>query len=151
MMKQFIYTLFVCLFALTGCNTDEPGYGYKEPVVYFAKAGTVAATGTETNVSVYCSGNPARKAIAASVKVDVSLYDSFAKKTEFKLLPASAYTSVDWNVEIKKNEQTGMFPFSINKGSLPAGKYVLPFSLWKTSDFEILKGKNVLYVTFVIE
>lgn len=150
-MKQFIYTLLVCLFALTGCGTDEPGYGYKEPVVYFAKAGTVAAKGTEATVSVYCSGNPERKTITASVKVDAALYDSFAKKTEFKLLPSTAYSTTAWNVEIKKNEQTGMFPFSINKGSLPAGKYVLPFSLWQASDFEILKGKDILYITFVIE
>lgn len=34
-MKHFIYAIFVCLLMLTGCNNEEPGYGYKDPVVYF--------------------------------------------------------------------------------------------------------------------
>ena len=38
-MKHFIYTIFVCLFVLTGCDSEEPGYGYKDPVVYFSRAG----------------------------------------------------------------------------------------------------------------
>lgn len=81
-MKHFIYAIFVCLLMLTGCNNEEPGYGYKDPVVYFSRAGVLETkiSGNEIPVSVYCSGNPDRGVVSVSAAVDRSLYDSFEKR-----------------------------------------------------------------------
>lgn len=152
-MKHFIYAIFVCLLMLTGCEKGEPGYGYKEPVVYFSRAGILETkiSGNEIPVSVYCSGDPDRGAITASAEVERSLYDTFTKKNEYQLVPESFYTISSWTVDIPKKGQTGIFNVPIQASSLSKGKYVLPLKLTSASPFELLKDKDVLYLTFVIE
>lgn len=152
-MKHFIYSLFVCLFVLTGCENEEPGYGYNDPVVYFSRAGILDAkiTGNEIPVSVYCSGNPDRGAVTASAEVDRALYDSFANKSEYQLVPENFYTTSSWTVDIPKKEQIGLFNIFIKPSSLSKGKYVLPLKLKSASPYKLLKDKDVLYLTFVIE
>lgn len=152
-MKHFIYTIFVCLFFLTGCEKGEPGYGYKDPVVYFSRAGIQATeiTGNEIPVSVYCSGNPERGAVTVSIAVERSLYDSFDKKEAYQLVPESFYKETSWLVNIPQREQVGLFNVPIQASALMKGKYVLPLQLTNASPFELLKGKEVLFLTFVIE
>lgn len=152
-MKHFIYTIFVCLFALTGCDSEEPGYGYKDPVVYFSRAGILETkiTGSEIPVSVYCSGNPDRGSVTVSAAVERSLYDSFTGKSDYQLVPESFYTTSSWTVDIPKKEQIGIFNIPIQASALSKGKYVLPLKLTDSSPFELLKDKDVLYLTFVIE
>lgn len=152
-MKQFIYAIFVCLFMLTGCDKEEPGYGYKDPVVYFSRAGILPTkvTGNEIPVSVYCSGNPERGAISVSAEVQRGLYDGFKDKGKYQLVPENFYTASSWEIEIPKKEQIGTFNISVQTSALGKGKYVLPLKLTNTSAFEILKEKDILYLTFVIE
>lgn len=152
-MKQFIYILLACLFTLTGCDNKEPGYGYKEPVVYFSRAGihNITLSGNQIPVSVYCSGNPDREAVDISAAVDRALYETFTKKGEFQLVPEAFYTTSSWTVSIQKKEQQGLFSVPIQLSSLSKGKYVLPLKLTNSSPFGILKGKDVLYITFTIE
>lgn len=150
-MKHFIYAIFVCLLMLTGCNNEEPGYGYKDPVVYFSRAGVLETkiSGNEIPVSVYCSGNPDRGVVSVSAAVDRSLYDSFEKKNEYQLVPESFYTASSWVVDIPKKEQVGIFNIPIQVSTLGKGKFVLPLKLTNSSPFELLK--DVLYLTFIIE
>ena len=152
-MKHFIYAIFVCLLMLTGCNNEEPGYGYKDPVVYFSRAGVqeTKISGNEIPVSVYCSGNPDRGVVSVSAAVDRSLYDSFEKKNEYQLVPESFYTASSWVVDIPKKEQVGIFNIPIQVSTLGKGKFVLPLKLTNSSPFELLKDKDVLYLTFIIE
>ncbi|WP_289004356.1 DUF1735 domain-containing protein [uncultured Parabacteroides sp.] len=152
-MKHFIYAIFVCLLMLTGCNNEEPGYGYKDPVVYFSRAGVLETkiSGNEIPVSVYCSGNPDRGVVSVSAAVDRSLYDSFEKKNEYQLVPESFYTASSWVVDIPKKEQVGIFNIPIQVSTLGKGKFVLPLKLTNSSPFELLKDKDVLYLTFIIE
>lgn len=152
-MKHFIYAIFVCLLMLTGCNNEEPGYGYKDPVVYFSRAGVLETkiSGNEIPVSVYCSGNPDRGVVSVSAAVDRSLYDSFEKKNEYQLVTESFYTSSSWAVDIPKKKQVGIFNIPIQVSTLGKGKFVLPLKLTNSSPFELLKDKDVLYLTFIIE
>ena len=92
-MKHFIYTIFVCLFVLTGCDSEEPGYGYKDPVVYFSKAGILETkiTGSEIPVSVYCSGNPDRGSVTASAAVEIGISISSGRLL-YRLFVDSRYT-----------------------------------------------------------
>lgn len=152
-MKHFIYAIFVCLLMLTGCNKEEPGYGYKDPVVYFSRAGVLETkiSGNEIPVSVYCSGNPDREAVSVSAAVDRSLYDSFEKKDEYQLVPENFYTASAWVADIPEKEQVGIFNIPIQASNLGKGKFVLPLKLTDSSPFELLKGKDVLYLTFIIE
>ncbi|RHU26287.1 DUF1735 domain-containing protein [Parabacteroides sp. TM07-1AC] len=152
-MKHFIYAIFVCLLMLTGCNNEEPGYGYKDPVVYFSRAGIQETniSGSEIPVSVYCSGNPDRAAVSVSAEIDRLLYDSFEQKSEYQLVPESFYTASSWVIDIPKKEQLGTFNIPIQTSTLSAGKYVLPLKLTNSSPFNILKDKDVLYLTFIIE
>lgn len=152
-MKHFVYAIFVCLFTLAGCSDEEPGYGYKEPVIYFSRAGIqkVNISGQEIPVSVYCSGNPDRAAVSVSAEVDRTLYDSFEMKNEYQLVPGNFYTSSSWMVDIPQKEQLGIFNVPIQISVLSAGKYVLPLKLTNSSSYKLLKDKDVLYLLFVIE
>lgn len=152
-MKHFIYAIFACMLVLTGCEKGEPGYGYKEPVVYFSRAGILATkiTGNEIPVSVYCSGDPDRAPVTVSAAVERSLYDSFKEKKEYQLVPESFYTTASWTVNIPKNEQLRTFTIPVQPSALVKGKYVLPLKLTNSSPFGLLKDKDVLYLTFVIE
>lgn len=153
MMKHLIYAIFVSLFILTGCNNEEPGYGYKDPVVYFSRAGILETKiiSNEIPVSVYCSGNPDRGIVTVSATVERSLYDSFKEKSEYQLVPENFYTVSSWVIDIPKKEQIGIFNIPIQSTALSKGKYVLPLKLANSSPFELLKEKDVLYLTFVIE
>lgn len=152
-MKQIIYAIFVCLFMLTGCDKGEPGYGYKDPVVYFSRAGILPTklAGSEIPVSVYCSGNPDRGAVTVSTEVQRALYDTFKDRNSYQLVPENFYTASSWQVEIPKKEQLGIFNIPVQASALGKGKYVLPLKITNTSAFEILKEKDILYLTFVIE
>lgn len=152
-MKYFIYAIFACLLVLTGCEKGEPGYGYKDPVVYFSRAGILATkiTGNEIPVSVYCSGDPDRVAVTVSAVVERSLYDSFKDKKDYQLVPESFYTTATWTVDILKDEQVGIFNIPVQPSALGKGKYVLPLKLTNSSPFGLLKEKEVLYLTFILE
>lgn len=153
-MRLFYYMMTLLFLLLTGCNNEEPGYGYKSPVVYFARAGVVKqqiSQDININLSVYCSGNPKRESIDVSVKAAPELYGEYADAKEYMLLPESAYSPSEWNVNIPKNEQLGLLSISVKTTGIGKGKYVIPLCLTKTSAFELLDGKDIVYLAIEIQ
>ncbi|MCL3780923.1 DUF4973 domain-containing protein [Prolixibacteraceae bacterium JC049] len=151
MKRQYIFLLAMLLLATISC--DELPDELFEKQVLFARNGLIErelelteANSIETNVSISVSGTSVLKQDVnftitefADTLVDLNkqlFYDN--EEQYYTLLPQAAYNFNSYNGTVKKGDEFGTLPFSIDWKKLDMHKrYVLPIKIESTSAFQV--------------
>ncbi|MGE7777593.1 BT_3044 domain-containing protein [Chitinophaga sp. NPDC101104] len=158
MRKSYWSCLAAAAILMSACEKDATqGELYKKQV-YMVRSGVLSADvmfGAENPafVSVYVSGvAPNDRDVNVGVEVVPRIVDSLndiatTGTTLYTPLPAANYKISNMSVTVKSGEEYARLPFTITTHGLDARKdYVLPVSIARSSEFEVVQDKKwVLY------